>query len=144
MRRRIRIGTPAWSVLLAVDLTASADAALVAAAGKRLRATVLAVPQQGGRRAASSGLLEAVTPSHALLQVGYRNRHRHPHPDVLGRLARQGVQVLRTDRDGAVQVRLRPDRAPTILRQRQDSPPYWRVPVPADGERMATGWLSDG
>ena len=140
----IRIGTLAGSVLLAGDLPASADAALVAAAGKRLRATVLAVPQQGGRRAASSGLLEAVTPSHALLQVGYRNRHRHPHPDVLGRLARHGVQVLRTDRDGAVQVRLRPDRAPTILRQRQDSPPYWRVPVPADGERMATGWLSDG
>ncbi len=141
----LRIATPAGSVLLGGDLPASADASLVAAAGDRLRASVLVVPQQGGRHAASKALLEAVAASHALLQVGYRNRHRHPHPEVLERLAQTRVQVLRTDQDGAVQVRLRAGRAPAILRERRDSPPYWRVPVPGNGEgEAAFGWSSDG
>lgn len=130
----LRIRSPAGSLLLAGDLPASADAALVASAGDRLRSTLLALPQQGGRNAASRTLLEAVAPSYALLQVAYRNRHRHPHPEVLGRLARSGVSVLRTDQDGAVQVRLRPGRSPQVFRARGDAPPYWRVPVRASPE----------
>ena len=132
----LRVATGAGSVLLAGDLPAAADAPLVAAAGDRLRASVLVVPQQGGRHAASKALLDAVGPSHALLQVGYRNRHRHPHPEVLARLARSRVQVLRTDQDGAVQVRLRTGAAATVVRQRREAPPYWRLPV----NGMADGW----
>jgi len=36
--------------------------------------------------------------------VGYRNRYRHPRPDVVERYA--GSRVWRTDRDGAVRIAL--------------------------------------
>ena len=123
----LRVSSPAGSVLLTADLPASEDLALVRSGGERLRSDVLVVPQQGGRNATSALLLAAVQPSHALLQVGYRNRHRHPHPAVLERLAQSGGRVLRTDLDGAIEVRLRASTPPQVRRWRRDSPPYWRV-----------------
>ena len=125
----LRISSPAGSVLLPGDLPASAEPQLVRAFGadRELRADVLIVPQQGSRNATGSLLLAAVRPSHAVLQVGYRNRHRHPHSAVMRRLAATTALVLRTDHDGAVQIRLRGKRKPEVLRVRRDAPPYWRI-----------------
>jgi competence protein ComEC len=133
----LRIQAAAGSVVLAGDLSATMEASLVAGALTRagadrssagaLRSDVLIVPQQGGRNASGALLLAAVQPAVAVLQVGYRNRHRHPHPTVLGRLAGSGAEVLRTDQDGAVQVRLRAGARPQVSRLRRDAPPYWRI-----------------
>ncbi|MGE0802641.1 MAG: DNA internalization-related competence protein ComEC/Rec2 [Lautropia sp.] len=127
----VRVASAAGAVLLAGDLPARSEPALIAAAVVgALRADVLVVPQQGGRDGAGERLLAAVSPAHALLQVGYRNRHRHPHPRLLERLAAHSVAVWRTDRDGAVRVRLRAGRAPEVTRTRVDAPPYWRLQTP--------------
>ena len=50
--------------------------------------------------------LAAVRPGVAVVPVGYRNRFRHPSAEVLERYFSLQIQVLRTDRDGAVTVRL--------------------------------------
>jgi len=42
----------------------------------------------------------------AIVPAGYRNRFGHPNADVLARYAALPVRVLRTDRDGAITVRL--------------------------------------
>ncbi len=130
----LRIRSPAGSVLLAGDLPSTSEASLVSAMAQGpagLRSDVLVVPQQGSRNATGKLLLAAAQPAHALLQVGYRNRHRHPHPAVLERLGRAGVRVLRTDFDGAVQLRLHASRPPQVSRWRRDAPPYWRLDAAA-------------
>jgi competence protein ComEC len=154
----LRIASPAGSVLLAGDLPATSEAAIIRAAraagngegrgsdGSRgkptgkdkegasaLQADVLIVPQQGSRQAAGAALLAAVRPSFAVLQVGYRNRHSHPHPAVLERLLATGAVLLRTDHDGAVQIRLRAAGPAQVYRIRHDAPPYWRLDTAATG-----------
>ena len=135
----VRVSSPAGSVLLPGDLPASSDAQLVRAAGRQasgagLRSDILVVPQQGSRNAAGALLLGAVQPTYAVLQVGYRNRHRHPHVSVLQRLSATDAMLLRTDHDGAVQIRLRGSRRNEVRRVRRDAPPYWRIDT-ADGSR---------
>ena len=132
----LRIASAAGSVLLTGDLPTSADAQLLRTSSGRgdgagLRSDVLIVPQQGSRNAASAALLAAAKPAYAVLQVGYRNRHRHPHPTVLQRLSDSGAVVLRTDQDGAVQIRLRAGVPARIQRMRRDEPPYWRIDAAA-------------
>ncbi|MGE0310838.1 MAG: DNA internalization-related competence protein ComEC/Rec2 [Lautropia sp.] len=124
----LRISAAGGSVLLAGDLPARAERALIAAnAPGAFEATVLVVPAQGSRLAAGAPLVDAVKPAIALVQLPRRNRHGHPHASVLERLAEADTTVLRTDRDGALRVELHPDAAPSITRTRRDAAPYWRI-----------------
>jgi competence protein ComEC len=60
-----------------------------------------------------------------VLPVGHRNRYGHPHPEVLARYRALGAEIARTDRHGAVEVRL--ERAGLALTRTVDSEKrYWR------------------
>jgi competence protein ComEC len=48
--------------------------------------------------------LGRVKPQIALISAGEENPYGHPSREVLERLERAGVRVLRTDRDGAIHV----------------------------------------
>lgn len=41
-----------------------------------------------------------------ICSVGRKNRYGFPHPEVVSRYAAAGATLLRTDRDGAVQIRV--------------------------------------
>ncbi|MEZ5740936.1 MAG: competence protein ComEC [Burkholderiaceae bacterium] len=69
-----------------------------------------------------------MAPSLAIVQAGYRNRFRHPAQTVLARYEARGIQVLRTDRDGAVTVTFRANQARQITLARDDRR-CWRVPI---------------
>ena len=69
--------------------------------------------------------LGPVRPSHAVFTVGYRNRFGHPKQEVVARYLRAGAAIWRTDRDGAVTVRLEAGGA-TVSRYRDESRRYWR------------------
>jgi beta-lactamase superfamily II metal-dependent hydrolase len=49
-------------------------------------------------------LLAAVQPRVGIISAGEGNLYGHPSPELLERLTKAGVRVLRTDRDGAVHV----------------------------------------
>jgi competence protein ComEC len=70
------------------------------------KADVLLVPHHGSRTSSSAEFIAAVAPRWAVVPAGYRNRFGHPNREVLERYRAAGVQVLRTDLDGAVSVRL--------------------------------------
>ncbi len=74
-----------------------------------MRAEVITAPHHGSRTSSSEEFLEAVRPAIALVSVGYRNRFRHPHPDVIARYEARGVRVLRTDLHGVLTVEMRQD-----------------------------------
>jgi competence protein ComEC len=95
-------------VLFTGDLEAGGEASLVAAAGGRLASAVLKVPHHGSRTSSSAPFVDAVAPALAVVSAGYENRYRFPHPDVVRRDAAHHVTVLRTDLDGAAEVRIDP------------------------------------
>jgi competence protein ComEC len=66
------------------------------------KADILLVPHHGSRSSSSPELIAGVQPRIAIVPVGYRSRFGHPAPEVLARYRAAGVQVLRTDADGAI------------------------------------------
>jgi len=126
----LRIVSPAGSVLLAGDIEAAQEARILRRSPAHdLRADVLLAPHHGSATSSSEPWLAAVAPRWALFQVGYRNRFGHPAARVLQRYHDAGIEVLRTDRDGAVSMRLAAGKAPRIVRERLDDAPYWRLRV---------------
>ncbi|MBB4960595.1 competence protein ComEC [Micromonospora polyrhachis] len=79
-----------------------------------LRADVLKVAHHGSAYQ-DAGFLDAVSPAVALVPVGVDNRYGHPNAAVLGRLARGGARVLRTDTDGDLAVVVRPGRGLAVV-----------------------------
>jgi competence protein ComEC len=67
-------------------------------------AAVLKTPHHGSRHSTSDDLLKAAKPTVAIVSAGFENLYGHPHQEVLKRLQRRQVPVLRTDLDGAVTV----------------------------------------
>jgi competence protein ComEC len=124
----LRVKHPAGTVLLAGDVEARQERRLVELFGAQgLAADVLLVPHHGSATSSTDDFLDAVGPGWAIVQAAYRSRFGHPHPRVLARYARRGVEVLRTDADGAVQLRLRPGGPPRVVRSRLEPARYWRV-----------------
>ena len=99
--RVLRIDFGLASILLASDIEAAGEQALVAS-GAPLGATALKVPHHGSRTSSGPELLAAVRPAVAPVSVGARNTYGHPDASVLARLAAAGSDVYRTDRDGAL------------------------------------------
>jgi competence protein ComEC len=60
-----------------------------------------------------------------VFSVGYRNRFRHPSGAVLARYLAAGARLARTDRDGAISVRLAASGA-RIEGERARRARYWR------------------
>jgi len=104
----------ATTVLLPGDLEEDGERALVAAHGATLRSTVLKVPHHGSRTSSSVALLDAVAPRIAVVSAGAGNRFGFPHSEVLDAYRRRGTQLWRTDRDGAVMLRITADGAITV------------------------------
>lgn len=63
---------------------------------------VLKVGHHGSRSASSERWLDELSPPVAVISVGAHNRYGHPAPEVLQRLARRGIAVLRTDQRGTI------------------------------------------
>jgi competence protein ComEC len=123
----LRVAAAGGAMLLGGDIERGAELELARAGGAR--AEVLLVPHHGSRTSSSAALLDAVRPRHAVVAAGYRNRFGHPHPEVLARYAAAGLAPLRTDRHGAVTVRLGAG-APALEAERARRARYWHVPAP--------------
>ncbi len=96
----LRVTAHDTSALLAGDIEAAQEQDLVQS-GQDLQADWLLVPHHGSATSSTQAFLEAVQPSVAIVQAGYRNRFGHPRPDVLRRYSDLGVLVVQTPRCGA-------------------------------------------
>ena len=75
----------AFTALLAGDIEAPAEAALVAAHGARLRSDVLVAPHHGSRTSSTPAFVAAAAPALVVYGAGWRNHFRHPRPEVVAR-----------------------------------------------------------
>jgi competence protein ComEC len=69
---------------------------------------VLKVAHHGSATASTDAFLDAVRPRIAIASAGAGNRYGHPAPSTLSRLRDRAARVLRTDRDGSVELRFDP------------------------------------
>lgn len=100
----LRLNMLGKSVLLTSDMMEDQERHLVTTTHPgMLNADVLYVPHHGGKYSCGDELLSVVRPQIALISCGRFNPFGHPHPEVIERLQKHGVQmILRTDEDGAI------------------------------------------
>ncbi|MFN7977001.1 MAG: DNA internalization-related competence protein ComEC/Rec2 [Vicinamibacterales bacterium] len=92
-------------VLLTGDAGADVEATLASAAGPVAPLAIMKLGHHGSRTSTSEAWLAAIRPWEALVSVGATNPFGHPAREVLARLGAAGVDVWRTDVEGAITVR---------------------------------------
>ncbi|TAJ79485.1 MAG: DNA internalization-related competence protein ComEC/Rec2 [Gallionellaceae bacterium] len=102
----LRISTGAHSVLLATDIERGTEQHLLEKYADKLSATLLIVPHHGSKTSSTMPFIKAVNPRYAVFTVGYRNRFHHPHPEVVARYRDAGIELLRSDEDGAILIEM--------------------------------------
>ena len=123
----LRVASAGRSVLLTGDIEREPEAALVAAHGDALRSDVLIAPHHGSKTSSTAPFLDAVRPTIAVFQAGYRNRFGHPAEEVLDRYRERGIAIVASPACGAWQWRA--DGAAGGACQREVARRYWHHPM---------------
>ena len=71
---------------------------------KKLKSTVLKVAHHGSKTSTGEEFLREVFPEVAVIEVGKDNHYGHPHQEVLDRLEKYGIKILRTDLNGDIKI----------------------------------------
>lgn len=87
--------------LLTGDVEGPAEKAMLGRQAD-LRADVLKVAHHGSTSSTTAELLRVVNPRYAVISAGAGNDYGHPHKKTLDRLAREKVEVYRTDQSGTI------------------------------------------
>jgi competence protein ComEC len=90
-------------ILLTGDIEGEGERQMVQK-GSPLKSKWLKVAHHGSRTSTTSFFLEKVQPQTALISVGRANRFGMPHQEVLQRLRSRGIEVLRTDLTGQIEI----------------------------------------
>ncbi len=132
----VKVSTAAHSMLLGADVEARGEAEMLQRDAAALAAEVLLVPHHGSRTSSTPAYLAAVGPEVAIFSVGYLNRFRHPNAMVVERYGAHGVEMRRTDREGALRVELPAGEGDAVkVSGQQAACRYW-------SERCAPGRLA--
>ncbi|MFO0558513.1 MAG: ComEC/Rec2 family competence protein [Polyangiales bacterium] len=99
-----RVTAGAVRVLFTGDAETETEERLLAENRAQLSADILKVAHHGSRYASTQPFLSAVSPRVAVISCGTGNDYGHPHAETLGALARNNVQVYRTDLNGDVEM----------------------------------------
>ncbi len=123
----LRISGQHGAILLPADIERLGELSLLERLPLSLTADVLIAAHHGSRSSSMAEFLAAVRPGWVVIPVGHRNRFGHPAAEPLARYRELGAQVLRTDRDGTIEVRLTA-RGVEVERERRREPRYWHQP----------------
>ncbi len=99
-----RIETPEWRAILTADIGMSVEKYLLRG-GLSLRADIMKIGHHGSKYSSSVPFLAAIRPRIIGIEVGARNRHGHPSPETLLRIASTThAKVFRTDESGTISI----------------------------------------
>lgn len=62
------------------------------------------IPHHGSKNGLTRELLDVSTPEVAVISVGAKNHYGHPHEEILKILSERDIRMLRTDKDGEIEV----------------------------------------
>ncbi len=120
----LKISTGKHSVLLAADIEKGSEWRLLKQHEENLPATLLVAPHHGSKTSSIAQFVEAVKPRYTVFTVGYRNRFGHPKEEVLERYRAIGSELLRSDEDGAIVVKMDAENF-SVERYRKSHARYW-------------------
>ena len=69
-----------------------------------MKATILKVGHHGSNTATTQEFLDAIKPKYALISCGQNNKFNHPSKEVVDRLDKQNVSIVRTDELGTIMI----------------------------------------
>jgi competence protein ComEC len=69
-----------------------------------LASDIFKVGHHGSKTSNSEEFIEKVSPEIAVISVGQDNPYHHPHQETLDTLEKYGIKILRTDKDGDIQI----------------------------------------
>ncbi len=99
----LRLSWGTTSFFLPADIGAETEAKIVQLASD-LRSQVLKAPHHGSRSSSSVPFLEKIHPDIVVISAGRGNVYGVPHREVLERYEKLQARILRTDRDGAIEI----------------------------------------
>lgn len=124
----LKVSAAKLSILLTGDIEQAAESALVEEYGERLSSDLLIAPHHGSKTSSSLSFLQQVKPSLILIPAGHLNRFGFPHPQVIERYRRLGIDSLTTGESGAITVEGGDDFS--LQQERVQRKRYWMT----DGE----------
>lgn len=102
----LQVAAGGMALLVSSDIERAAEREMLAREGEALRSTVVVAPHHGSRSSSLPALVDAIGAQAVIYSVGYRNSFGHPHPEVQARWQAAGARDWRTDRDGALRLRM--------------------------------------
>ncbi len=94
-----------FSFLFTGDIRKKAEKELVKTAGSKLKTQVMLAPHHGSKTSSSNILLNAASPALVVISSGFNNRYGFPHTQVINNYKKIGCKILRTDINGAVEIK---------------------------------------
>ncbi len=93
-----------FSMLFPGDIMKTREYLLAQVVHKNLVSRILLAPHHGSNTSSTKFFLDKINPESVIVSCGFNNRYKFPHPDVLARYRQRGIQVFRTDTQGAVTI----------------------------------------
>jgi beta-lactamase superfamily II metal-dependent hydrolase len=100
----VRLSFGRTNFLFMGDATVKEEKYLAYYAAEKLSADVYKVSHHGSRESNDPDFIRAVDPEIAVISVGALNRYGHPHQELLDQLAKNQIEILRTDQFGPVEL----------------------------------------
>jgi competence protein ComEC len=97
----VRLTGPGLRAVFTGDASAETERRMLRK-GLDWSAEILKAGHHGSKTSTGGAWIQAVNPTWAVFSCGRNNVYGHPSPEVADRLARYGVRILRTDRDGSM------------------------------------------
>lgn len=102
-----QLNRPGFNALFLADVSDRVEKKIAVQYGATLASDLIKIAHHGAKTTTAMELLRSARPRFATIGVAQNSRFGHPHRDVLNRLQKQNVTVLRTDLMGATGVRVR-------------------------------------
>ncbi|MCK4947625.1 MAG: MBL fold metallo-hydrolase [Candidatus Aureabacteria bacterium] len=67
-----------------------------------LKSDVYLAPHHGSRTSSTPSFFKTCSPEIIVISCGYKDKFKHPHPEVLERFEKSGAKIYRTDYNGTV------------------------------------------
>ena len=121
----LQVISKSGSILFTGDIEKKTELHLLQKYGKQLASDILLVPHHGSNTSSSPGFIQAVNPKISLISVGYKNRYRLPNNRVMIRYDSDNRELVRTDKTGAITIRLTAKTGFNIEKYRENAGKYW-------------------
>lgn len=121
----LKVTAGTTSLLITGDIERAVERQLASTVPQELAVDILLAPHHGSKTSSSWPFIRQVNASHVVFTTGYRNRFRHPHPQIVRRYRQLGAQIYNSAEDGAIIFSVQAGQLEMPQRYRSQLKRYW-------------------